>query len=176
VVFGPHPRSYVQALPRKMRRLAARSVLSSKLAAGQIIFVESYTDLEPRTKAMVGLLSRLNVTSKKVLVMTNASEANVSQAAGNLEHVTLMQAHFLNLVEMLKAEVLVINRAGVEVIEGILGQSGGRNSHLLTAGESDLSDGFGESIEIPTSTGQTFGGADTVQYAPATTTETGEEV
>src|SRR5205814_2535934 len=53
VVFGPHPRSYEQDMPRKMRRLAIRSVLSAKAADGQLVVVDSFSELEPRTKAMV---------------------------------------------------------------------------------------------------------------------------
>src|SRR5215210_1857480 len=53
VAFGPHQRSYEQDMPRKMRRLAIRSVLSSKAQAGQLLFIDSFIDLEPRTKAML---------------------------------------------------------------------------------------------------------------------------
>src|SRR6202023_2037474 len=53
VVFGPHPRSYEQDMPRKMRRLAIRGVLSGKLADGQLVLVDNFDALEPRTKAMV---------------------------------------------------------------------------------------------------------------------------
>src|SRR5436190_20128249 len=56
VVFGPHPRSYVKALPRKMRRLAMRSVLSDRAAQGRILLIDSFEALEPRTKAMIATL------------------------------------------------------------------------------------------------------------------------
>src|SRR5690349_10994565 len=102
-VFGPHPRLYTQDLPRKMRRLAMRSVLSSKAQAGQILFIDSWTDLQPRTKAMVALLERLSLTGRKVLIMTPTREQNVEQAAGNIKHVRTMLAHFLNLTAMLTA-------------------------------------------------------------------------
>src|SRR5689334_20043398 len=62
VVFGPHPRSYEQDLPRKMRRLAARSVLSDKAANGSLLIIDSFTDLEPRTKAMIAVLEALKVS------------------------------------------------------------------------------------------------------------------
>ncbi|MDQ2806914.1 MAG: 50S ribosomal protein L4, partial [Chloroflexota bacterium] len=56
VVFGPHPRSYEQDLPRKMRRLAMRSVLSAKAADGQILLIDNFDDLAPRTKAMIEVI------------------------------------------------------------------------------------------------------------------------
>src|SRR2546421_11174229 len=61
VVFGPHPRSYEQKMPRKQRRLALRSVLSSKAADGRIVVVDSFEELEPRTRAMIELMSKLNI-------------------------------------------------------------------------------------------------------------------
>src|SRR6266550_88210 len=62
VVFGPHPRSYVQDMPRKMRRLAIRSVLSAKAADGQLVLVDSFRHLEPRTRAMAELIQKLNIS------------------------------------------------------------------------------------------------------------------
>src|SRR5256885_4698606 len=56
VVFGPHPRSYEQDLPRKMRRLAMRSVLSAKAADGRILLVDGFETLEPRTRSMIAAL------------------------------------------------------------------------------------------------------------------------
>jgi hypothetical protein len=132
VVFGPHPRSYEQDLPRKMRRLAMRSVLSAKAADGQILLIDTFEALEPRTKAMIQVIKTLNLTERHVLIMTPSKLQNLEQAAGNLEHVHTMRTHFLNLVDMLKAEVLILDRASLDVIESILGQTGGRNSRPLT--------------------------------------------
>ncbi|MGI8586629.1 MAG: 50S ribosomal protein L4 [Chloroflexia bacterium] len=133
VVFGPHPRSYNQDLPRKMRRLAMRSVLSGKAADGQILLIDSFDAVEPRTKAMVSLLETLRLADRKVLILTPEPVQNLELAAGNLPQVTMMRTHFLNLVQMLKAEILVLDRASLDVIESILGQTGGRNSRPMAA-------------------------------------------
>ena len=137
VVFGPHPRSYEQDLPRKMRRLAMRSVLSAKAADGQILLIENFDGLEPRTKAMIQVIKTLNLTERHVLIMTPTKLQNLEQAAGNLEHVHTMRTHFLSLVDMLKAEILILDRASLDVIESILGQTGGRNSRPVNPLEVD---------------------------------------
>jgi large subunit ribosomal protein L4 len=133
VVFGPHPRSYVQDLPRKMRRLAMRSVLSAKAADGQILLIDSFTDLEPRTKVMLNTLAALNLADRRVLIMTPERQDNLELAAGNLKNVTTMRTQYLSLVAMLKAEYLVLDRASLTVIERILGQTGGRTSRPIAA-------------------------------------------
>jgi large subunit ribosomal protein L4 len=133
VVFGPHPRSYEQTLPRKMRRLAMRSVISAKAADGQILVVDSFETQEPRTKAMVTTLAALNLAGRRVLIMTPTRLENVELAAGNLPRVRIMRTAYLSLVAMLKAEVLLLDRASLDVIESILGQTGGRNSRPINA-------------------------------------------
>jgi large subunit ribosomal protein L4 len=135
VVFGPHPRSYVQDLPRKMRRLAMRSVLSAKAADGQILVIDSFTDLEPRTKVMLSTLAALNLADRRVLIMTPERQDNLELAAGTLKNVTTMRTQYLSLVAMLKAEILVLDRASLTVIESILGQTGGRTSRPIAAPE-----------------------------------------
>ncbi|HEX6607355.1 MAG TPA: 50S ribosomal protein L4 [Chloroflexia bacterium] len=135
VVFGPHPRSYAQDLPRKMRRLAMRSVLSAKAADGQILVIDNFADLEPRTKVMLSTLAALNLADRRVLIMTPERHDNLELAAGNLKNVTTMRTQYLSLVAMLKAEILVLDRASLTVIESILGQTGGRTSRPIAAPE-----------------------------------------
>ena len=94
VVFGPHPRSYEKDMPRKMRRLAIRGVLSGKLADGQLMIVDSFETLEPRTKSMVNVLKSLNIGEKKTLIFTTGDGATLKQAAGNLPHVKMIDAHY----------------------------------------------------------------------------------
>jgi large subunit ribosomal protein L4 len=135
VVFGPHPRSYEQDLPRKMRRLAARSVLSDKAANGSLLIIDSFADLEPRTKAMIAVLDALQLSDRRVLVMTPAKEQNLEQAAGNLPKVRTGMVQYLSLVGMLKADVVVLSRDSVAVIEEILGNTGGRRPQAVTLPE-----------------------------------------
>src|SRR5437868_2392305 len=81
VVFGPHQRSYEQDMPRKMRRLAIRSVLSSKAAEGRLLVIDSFEALEPRTKAMIELMNKLNIGESTALIMTPETQGNLELAA-----------------------------------------------------------------------------------------------
>jgi large subunit ribosomal protein L4 len=138
VVFGPHPRSYVQALPRQMRRLAVRSVLADKVATGGLLIVDSFADLEPRTKAMIAALDALQLTGRRVLIMTAEREQNLELAAGNLPGVETMLAQYMSLVAMLKADMVVLSRTGLDVIQSILGSTGGRRPRQITLTEAEL--------------------------------------
>jgi large subunit ribosomal protein L4 len=131
VVFGPHVRSYEQDMPRKMRRLAIRGVLSAKAADGKLVLVDSFTDIEPRTKAMTVALGKLNVNDNSALVMVPENEPNLTMAAGNLPRVKLLLASLLSVVDMLKYDYLVLPRASVDLIQTILGNGGGRRKLAL---------------------------------------------
>jgi large subunit ribosomal protein L4 len=133
VVFGPHPRSYEQDMPRKMRRLAIRSVLSGKAADGQLVIVDGFDEIEPRTRAMKDALAALNIGDSSALIFTTGAEANLKLAAGNLPHVKMLSAHLLSVVDMLKHDYLVMPRAALDVVTGILGNSGGRRKLVMRA-------------------------------------------
>src|SRR5205814_616456 len=116
VVFGPHPRSYEQDMPRKMRRLAIRSVLSAKAADGRLVLVDSFRHLEPRTKAMVELMKKLNIGDNSALIMTPSKLYNLELAASNVPRVQTMSAHLLSVVDMLKHDFLVMPRASLDTV------------------------------------------------------------
>jgi large subunit ribosomal protein L4 len=141
VVFGPHPRSYEQDMPRKMRRLAIRGVLSGKMADGELIIVDSFETLEPRTKAMASALDSLNIGGKKTLIFTTGEETTLKMAAGNLPHVKMLSAHLLSIVDMLKHDVVVIPRAALDVVSHILGNTGGRRKLTLRGYAGPATDG-----------------------------------
>jgi large subunit ribosomal protein L4 len=149
VVFGPHPRSYEQDMPRKMRHLAIRGVLSGKLADGQLVLVDSFETLEPRTRAMVSALESLNIGGRKVLIFTTGEETSLKMAAGNLQHVTTQSAHMLSIVDMLKNDVVVMPRAALDVVTGILGNSGGRRKLVLKGHAAPASEKAAEEATKP---------------------------
>jgi hypothetical protein len=113
-------------MPRQMRRLAMRSVLSDKAAIGGLLIVDTFDSLEGRTKAMLTVLDALKLQGRKVLIMVPNHVDNLTRAAGNIPGVILQLAQYLSLVDMLKADVVVMPRASLEVIDGILGSTGGR--------------------------------------------------
>jgi len=123
VVFGPHPRSYHQRLPRKMRRLALRSALSDKAANGGMIVVESLTLTDARTKVMITTLDGLGVAGKTILVVPE-TDGSLRRASGNLQDVHVALPNGLSVVEVLQAEYVVFTRGAVgPVTELLLGES-----------------------------------------------------
>ena len=131
MVFGPHPRSYEKDMPRKMRRLAIRGVLSGKMTDGQLVLVDSFDTLEPRTKSMVDALTSLQIGDKKALIFTTGTEGNLHLAAGNLPNVKMQSAHLLSIVDMLNHDVVVLPKASLDVVVSILGNTGGRTKLTL---------------------------------------------
>ena len=122
IAHGPHPRSYRQAMPRKMRRLAVRSALSAKYAADEIRFVDGLSFEQPRTKDMLACLASLNLNGKTLIVL-DRKDQNVQRSANNLPGVKTLLAHYLNVIDLLQFDNVVIARPAVDVIESYLGQT-----------------------------------------------------
>jgi len=116
VVFGPHPRKYTQAMPRQMRRLAIRSVLSAKVRDERVTVVRGLNEVEGKTKAMKAALATLP-ESRSMLVVTPEKVESVSRGAANLPDVKTIIAGMLNVRDALKFERLVIAEEAIEAIE-----------------------------------------------------------
>lgn len=122
VVFGPHPRSYHQDMPRKMRRKALCSVLSDKLSEGRVHIVEGFDFAAPRTKDMVAALHTLGL-ERRVTIVLPTPDANITKSARNIPGVRTVVAHTLNVVDAIDSDHLVFTQAGLRALEGVL--SGG---------------------------------------------------
>ena len=107
VVFGPHPRSYRKALPRKMRRLALKCVLSEKARQQRLVCVDGMDGVDGKTKSMVNLLANLGV-SGSALVVTRDGAEDVVRAASNLKKVWTLPVNQLNADELLRRETVII--------------------------------------------------------------------
>lgn len=118
VAFGPHPRSYRQAMPKKMRRLALRCVLSAKVADGQIMVVDELALSGPKTKEMAGILAALGIDSS-ALIVTAEPDPNVYKSARNLERIKALPANLLNVVDLSSHRILMITVAAVRWVEEI---------------------------------------------------------
>jgi large subunit ribosomal protein L4 len=132
IAHGPHPRKYTQAMPRKMRRLAVRSALSAKHAADEIRFVDELSFEQPRTKDMLACLAALELGGKTLIVLDQKDD-NVRRSAGNLPGVKTLLAHYLNVIDLLNYDNVLMSRAAVEVVAGYLGQ--GDQTAAADAGE-----------------------------------------
>jgi len=122
IVFGPHPRSYEQKMPKKMRRLALKSALSSKVSSGQVVLLDQLMMDAPRTKDFLALLNNVSVNAS-ALVLLPAQDANVEKSARNLPYVKTLYANCLNVADILYYDYLVMPLAALRVVENIWGQA-----------------------------------------------------
>lgn len=116
VAFGPHPRSYRQAMPRKMRSLALRCVLSAKVAQGEMVVVDEIALNEPKTKEMARILAALGVGSS-VLIVTAGADPNAYKSARNLERTKTLPANLINVGDLLSHRILMLTVAAVRRVE-----------------------------------------------------------
>ncbi len=121
VAFGPHPRSYRQAMPKKMRRLALRCVLSAKVSDGEVKVVDRLELDEPKTKGALDILLSLGVGTS-ALIATAGTEANVVKSARNLLGVKTTPAPLLNVADLLSYRTLIVTVAAVRRMEELWGQ------------------------------------------------------
>ena len=118
IAFGPKPRDYSYTLPRKVRRLALKSALSSKVLDSNVIVVDFLTFDEPKTKLMAATLGLLNA-SKKTLVVTADGEVNVYKSARNIPGVKPLKADYIIVYDILKYETLLMTKGAVARLEEV---------------------------------------------------------
>ena len=118
VVFAPQPRDYVVKVPRKVRRLAMRSALSAKLAAGNLIVVDNLELKEAKTRVMAKVLSDLGIDKTCLLVLPGVDES-VRRAGRNLPKLSDTLASTLNVYDILRADKLLFTKDAVMAIQEV---------------------------------------------------------
>jgi len=118
-VFGPTPRSYSYKLPKKVRRLAIKSALSSKVLEENILVLESLVFDAPKTKEFKSVLGGLSV-EKKALIVTADLDENVALSARNIPGVTVVTADGISVLDVVNHDKLIMTKAAVEKVEEVL--------------------------------------------------------
>jgi len=121
VVFGPHPRSYNQDMPRKMHRIALRSALSVKVADGRLKIIEGLEFNEPKTKQMLDILIALEI-GDSVIVATEGVDYNLVKSARNIPAVKTMPANLLNVADLFSHKMLLITEEAIKQVEKLWGE------------------------------------------------------
>jgi large subunit ribosomal protein L4 len=121
VVFGPKPRTYRQSMPKKMRRLALKCLLSAKVREGNIKLVQELDFKGPKTKDMINVLTSLGINSS-TLILTAQSIPNAVKSAANLPEVKVLPSALINVVDLLSYEMLVATVPAIHNIEQIWGK------------------------------------------------------
>jgi len=120
VAFGPKPRLYRQSMPRKMRRLALKCVLSSKVREGNLKAVEQFAVEEPRTKNMIDILAALDIGSTALLV-SEYCNLDVVKSARDLANIKVLPSALINVLDLLSYKVLIISVPALHNVERIWG-------------------------------------------------------
>ncbi|MGA9048123.1 MAG: 50S ribosomal protein L4 [Dehalococcoidia bacterium] len=118
VVFGPHPRSYRQAMPKKMRRLALRSVLSGKLRDGELKVLDKLEINEPKTRLVNEILDRLGVEGTAIIGVALSNDY-ITMASSNIPGIKTTMVSMLNVADLLSYKILVLDVDAVRRIEEI---------------------------------------------------------
>ncbi|MHB1483309.1 MAG: 50S ribosomal protein L4 [Saccharofermentanales bacterium] len=118
IIFGPKPRDYSYTIPKKVRRLAMKSALSSKLIDNNLIILDTMNFDEIKTKAMVKVLSNLKVQNSALLVMEEKN-GTVEKSARNITGVKTALVNTINVFDLLKFEKLIVTKAAVEKIQEV---------------------------------------------------------
>jgi large subunit ribosomal protein L4 len=129
VTFGPHPRDYSKAMPKKMRQLALRCLLSSKAGEeGGLKVLDQLTFEAPKTKEMLKLLDALKLNST-ALVVTAVSEPNVILSARNIPGVKTLPANILNVMDLLSFDSLIMTEDAVRKAEQLWGKESAQEAN-----------------------------------------------
>src|SRR6187455_2100828 len=117
-VFGPHPRSYEQRLPKKMRRAALRGALTAKFGDEAIKVIDAFALDAIKTRELVGVLGALEANGR-VLVVAPGRDENLELSARNLPRVEVILADSLNVVDLLRADVVLIEQPALARMEEV---------------------------------------------------------
>jgi large subunit ribosomal protein L4 len=118
VVFGPTPRSYAYKLPKKVRRIAIKSALSSKVLDNEIIVLDQLLLNQPKTKEFVAILNNLKV-DRKALVVTAGYEENLALSARNIPGVKFVVADGISVLDVMVYDKLIITKDAVQKVEEV---------------------------------------------------------
>ena len=117
IALGPKPRDYRYTINKKMKQLALKSVLSAKVAEGQIKVVDSLELAEIKTKAVVAMLNAFE--AKKAIIVTADADVKMVKSANNIEGVATSFVGALNVYELLKADQLIIAKDAVTKLQEV---------------------------------------------------------
>lgn len=118
VVFAPKPRDYRYSVPKKLRRLAMKSALSSKVEEKEIIVLDSLSFAEPKTKEMIKLLANVKAAKKALIVMADKDE-NVIKSAANIPGVKTTLVSTMNVYEIINYTSFIVTKDAINKIEEV---------------------------------------------------------
>lgn len=120
IAFGPKPRDYSKKQNRKVRRLALKSALSYKVLDNELIMLENIKFETNKTKEMVALLDKLQLTNSKVLIVVDELEDNICLASRNLGNVKIVLPEEVNVYDVVNSDKMIMTEASLKKLEEVL--------------------------------------------------------
>jgi len=122
VVFGPEPHGYSIKLPKKVGKLARRSLLSSKASDGRLVIIDELTMGSHKTSDFVTILKKLGLDGKKITILITGFDQNLDRATRNLKNIYMVEASKASAYDLIDCEVVLIDKTSVTVLTNILKQ------------------------------------------------------
>jgi large subunit ribosomal protein L4 len=120
-VFGPHPRSYGSEFPKKMKKVALRSVFSDKAKAERIRIIDQISLAEIKTKAVLGMLDKFELVGKKCIILDEGRNEQLLLSCRNLQEVCYTRASLANGYDLLNADYVIMTKAGLDKVQEVFG-------------------------------------------------------
>lgn len=119
VVFGPHPRDYSRKLPKKIKRLALLSSLSSRATAGDVLVIKALEFNEPKTNRFAGILRNIENTGRKLLVVIEQPNEATVKSARNIPGVKMVPANMVSTYEVMWADKILLTESAINKMEEV---------------------------------------------------------
>jgi large subunit ribosomal protein L4 len=117
---GPLPRDYSQKIPRKVHKLARKSVLSAKAQAEKLMILEDFSFDEPKTKRVMEILNNLKLDTTKVMFVTTNQDNNLIKSAKNIPYTNVQRAPEFSVYDILNAEYVLFQKSAIQVVNEVL--------------------------------------------------------
>ena len=117
--FGPFPRDYTVRLPKRIKRLALKSVFSLLAKENKIKVIQDITLDQPKTKSVVQILKNLNVFDSKCLLLDEPEDDKLYRSCKNIKNLTYRKAQTVNPYDLLDSEFLLLTQKGLQVLEEV---------------------------------------------------------
>ena len=120
VVFGPDPHGYSIKLPKKVGKLARRSLLSSKASDGRLVIIDELKMGSHKTSDFVTILKNLGLDGKKITILITGFDQNLDRATRNLKYIYMVEASKVSAYDLIDCEVVLIDKTSITVLTDIL--------------------------------------------------------
>tara|TARA_B100001564_G_scaffold261375_1_gene223124 strand:- start:3185 stop:3808 length:624 start_codon:yes stop_codon:yes gene_type:complete len=120
VVFGPEPHTYSKKLPKKMSKLARKSVLSKKLADGELIVLDNIEIVSNKTSDFISLMKSIDILNKKTLILVDSFQENLILSSRNIRNVFIENVKSVSVYDLLDCEIILVDKTGINSFSEVL--------------------------------------------------------